>query len=145
MLNNNHNETELTRRCVNLAKQQCANCENGYCLYNDCPCDRILVNDQYSIADGRIGCGWFIAVVLPLDVELNDIVTRLVFAERDLYEDEDDEEPDEAPRLKSCKDCGKLFLPNCNRQIRCIECARQAEKKANAKNHRLHYWQAKQP
>ena len=114
-------------------------------LAYDCPCNRMLVDPKYSIADGKIGCGWFIASVLPLDVELNETITRLVFAERDLYEDEDDDEPDETPRLKSCKDCGKLFLPTCNRQIRCGECARQAEKKANAKNHRMRYWQAKQP
>lgn len=142
---NHTTENQLTRRCVNLAKQQCANYSDGFCLINDCPCNRILVDDKYSLADGKIGCGWFYAAVLPLDEELNRIVTQLVFAERNLYEDEEDEKPDPTPRLKSCKDCGRLFLPNCNRQIRCSECARQDQKQANAKNHRLRYWQAKQP
>ncbi len=130
-------ENKLLDNCLRLAQYECANCTtDGLCLLTDSPCERTLLNRKYSIADGAIGCEYFLTAVLPLRPELNQVINRLIWAERDLESDEED-----LPvNLRQCVDCGKLFTPLNNGQKRCRECGVKARRRTNTDSHKLRYW-----
>ncbi len=131
-------DTYLQGACLRLAYNECPYCtDDKMCLLIDLPCAYNLIDMDYSIADGAIGCEYFTKAVLPLDPELNDTVNRLIWAERDLYEDD---ENDTTEFLRQCVDCGKWFTPTNNRQKRCRSCGMIAHKKTDAAWHRKEYW-----
>lgn len=86
-----------------LAQQECANYDEGYCA----PRDRCCV----PVCEGRL-CRYFAEAVLQQDEELE----ALVKGGKDLLDD---------PALqKNCVRCGKTFTRTNNRQVYCEACGR---------------------
>ena len=138
IIHTKENDRELCQLCLDLARQECACCVNGYCLQTDKPCRQRLIDPSYRIEDGRIGCDWFLMAVLPLDPELNETVNAILNKERDLY---DEPENDESHTfLRKCENCGRFFPPHSNRQKRCKACALEVHRKTDAEWHRRQYW-----
>ena len=146
MTDNSNAEFILRKRCLELALALCANCdEEGNCLWTNTPCKTTLMNRKYMIADGALDCDWFMTAVLPSDAELHRTICAMIDAERDMGRNgaESAVVPD-AAKLRQCMDCGKLFTPAGNRQMRCAACRIKAKQKSNAAVHRHRYWEKKQ-
>ena len=137
-------DNELKNRCSALAARACANCYEGKCFDpdsiffnkqpNDPPC--VVVSKEFTIPEGGIVCDYFLLSVLPEDAELN----RLVLTE--INKDLDD--ANMIPTIaRQCVLCAKPFMPASNRQRYCMACAIEVERKRNAANHRVRYWNGK--
>lgn len=131
-------EKSILQEAARLAKRECANYDDGYCFMDDQ--FRRAVMPGHTIHDGAIDCTYFLDAVLPLDKELHEaIVNRLHHDEYAPWINLDGTEPQEFA-LKQCSSCGKYFTPKSNRQRYCASCAVEAERKRNAKSHRVQYW-----
>ena len=75
-----------------LARRECANCNGGYCLPADKPCNPITARGEL--------CAYFRDCVLPLDKVLQAKVTAKAYKQRD--------------RIKPCAACGKTFFASGN-------------------------------
>ncbi len=133
-------ELELRTACAALAKRKCATYKNGQCLEADCLCIDRLFSKKYTIAEGGIDCDWFWDAILRGEPGLRNAVFRAM--------DELDEEslrdeqaaPTPTVRARRCTDCGQLYFPTANNQIRCPACGQAARRKRNAASHRRRYW-----
>ncbi len=152
MTNTTPTETELRDACLDLAHKVCATCLEGKCVLADKPCKQVLLNADYTIADGGINCDWFLEAVLPTDEDLHRTIKSLIEADRDMWDDDkddDDDEDDEANssdaivNLRKCNECGRWFMPSGNRQQRCRECGTKSRHSSNAAAHRRMYWRDK--
>ena len=140
MINRAKTEEALQAACTTLAIRECAACdEEGNCILTGSPCAEMLLNNRYTIADGAIRCNYFLTHVLPGDPEMNNLIFHLVWQERDLLSD--GEEDPLTAKIKQCVDCGRCFLPTNNRQRRCKACRAKAHQRADASWHRNQYWQ----
>lgn len=113
----NETDKHLIKRMKQLARKECANCYDSFCVQDDCPCH--LISSRYpSIRDGAIDCDWFLLWVLPLQPDLQrDVWTELL------------REEGQAPQtLKNCVICGRPFLPASNRQKYCSACQITAQR-----------------
>lgn len=136
-------QEQKTRRRINqLAQRECANYDNGTCLlpmyggnqscyevkYTDPPCS--VLSDRYNITDGAIACDWFLEAVLPLDKELHKEVWQMLYA--NVLRNESDTLRNESGHIisghRKCGRCGKVYLPNNNRQQYCTACRGQRRK-----------------
>ena len=100
-----------------MAKNECANYDEGYCAPRDKPCIVICENGI---------CGYFRKAVLPWSEELH----ARVLSGKNL--------DDDPARQRICIGCGKNFVKKNNRQIYCSSCAqtrrleKERERKRNA-------------
>lgn len=85
------------KRVYKLAKKECCNCYDGYCVLLDTPCPQCITRSLI--------CKWFIKAVLPADVPLYVELTG------------------DRGKSKPCAMCGKLFLPRSNSANYCPDCA----------------------
>ena len=109
-------DTEIMRSVKQLAKKECANYIDGFCLPADRPCH--VLNPAYkTIHDGAVDCDYFLLAVLPLDVELNKAVWHEIYRE----------EGQAGEGWKECVRCHKPFIPGSNRQRYCASCGAAAE------------------
>jgi len=116
-----------------LAKEECANYRNGFCLETDERCH--LVNPRYpTIHDGTVDCDYFMDCVLPPSWDLNDAVSYALWAEESLFEDED--EGKMPVGMKQCEMCGNPFIYSNNRQRYCRTCSQYREQHAHAERSR---------
>jgi hypothetical protein len=88
------------RQVYKLAKKECCNCYNGFCVLLDTPCPQCITRSLI--------CKWFIHAVLPADMPLYVELTG------------------DQGKSKPCAVCGKLFLPRSNRSKYCDSCAAAA-------------------
>ena len=108
-------DTEIMRSVKQLAKKECANYANGFCLPDDRPC--YVLNPAYkTIHDGAVHCDYFLLASLPLNVELNTAVWHEVYREEDQA----------GEGWKECVRCHKPFIPGSNRQRYCASCGEAA-------------------
>ncbi len=108
-------DAEIMRSVKQLAKKECANYANGFCLPTDCPCH--VLNPAYkTIHDGAVDCDYFLLTVLPLDTELNTAVWHEIYREEDQA----------GEGWKECVRCHKPFIPGSNRQRYCASCGEAA-------------------
>ena len=113
-------EKQIIKSIKALARGECANYQNGMCLETDQRCH--LINPRYnSIRDGMIDCDYFLECVLPVDWDLNDLVSYA------LWYDEA-EEDDLPPDMKRCQDCQQPFVFTNNRQQFCPACAEKRDR-----------------
>ena len=65
---------KLLIRCLRtLARDECANYKDGFCLETDKRC-HVISNKFESVYDGAINCDYFYECVLPANRELNNLV-----------------------------------------------------------------------
>ena len=108
-------DAEIMRSVKQLAKKECANYANGFCLPDDRPC--YVLNPAYkTIHDGAVHCDYFLLAALPLNVELNTAVWHEVYREEDQA----------GEGWKECVRCHKPFIPGSNRQRYCASCGEAA-------------------
>ena len=108
-------DAEIMRSVKQLAKKECANYANGFCLPDDRPC--YVLNPAYkTIHDGAVDCDYFLLAVLPLNVELNTAVWHEICREED----------QKGEGWKECVRCHKPFIPGSNRQRYCASCGEAA-------------------
>ena len=120
-------DTEIMRGVKQLAKKECANYANGFCLPADRPCH--VLNPAYkTIHDGAVECDYFLLAVLPLDAELNTAVWHEICREEDQA----------GKGWKECVRCNKPFIPASNRQRYCAECG-AATKQARSREKQRRY------
>lgn len=86
------------KRVYKLAKKECCNCYDGFCVLLDTPCPQCITRSLI--------CKWFIIAVLPADIPLYVELTG------------------DKGESKPCEMCGKLFLPRSNRSKYCELCAK---------------------
>ena len=90
------------RQVYKLAKKDCCNCYDGFCVLLDTPCPQCITRSLI--------CKWFIRAVLPAYfppyVELTG----------------------DQGKTKPCAICGKLFLPRSNSANYCPACAKERTK-----------------
>ena len=86
-----------TRRAHKLAKKECCNCFNGFCVVFDSPCPQCITRS--------LVCKWFTRSVLPADVPLYVELTG------------------DRGKSKPCASCGKPFVPTGSRSVYCPDCA----------------------
>ena len=121
-------DKQILRSIKQLARNECANYFNGYCLPEDRPCH--VVNPAYqTIHDGAVDCDYFLSAVLPLQPELNTAVWHEIFRE----------EGQAGEGWKECTRCHKPFIPGSNRQRYCANCgiaAKQARSREKQRRYR---------
>ncbi|MGP4061818.1 cysteine-rich VLP protein [Halobacillus sp. H74] len=106
-----------------LVKRRCASYSNGRCLLYDTSCD-------YESRFGHaVSCDYFEKSVLP-----NDEVLEARYKKAHGINYQDDLE--EAKNIRKCTDCSEAFMRKSNRQTRCTECQRNANRKAKAERMR---------
>ena len=112
-----------------LARDECANYKNGFCLETDKRCH--LINKNYdTVHDGTIDCDYFLECVLPADWDLNDLVAYALW-----YDDEDDE--DALPSgMKRCEICDQPFTVMSNHQKYCHACSEVMTRRGNTERKR---------
>ena len=70
-----------------LARDECAYCQNGFCLKTDERC-HLIREDCDTLRDGLIACDYFYESVLPAGWNLTDLIAyALWYAEADADED----------------------------------------------------------
>lgn len=70
-----------------LARDECAYCQNGFCLKTDERC-HLIREDCDTLRDGLIACDYFYESVLPAGWNLTDLIAySLWYAEADADED----------------------------------------------------------
>ncbi len=85
------------KRVYKLAKKECCNCYNGFCVLLDTSCPQCITRSLI--------CKWFIRAVLPADMPLYVELTG------------------DKGKSKPCISCGKPFVPTGSRSIYCPDCA----------------------
>ena len=133
----------LKTACFSLARRECTNYQDGMCILNDQPCRSQLFSPEYEIRDGGIDCDWFWEAVLPQDPDLKGVIFQAMDEVAAMWGLGIPPECTPDAKTRTCKDCGKLYTPTSNNQIRCRECGAEIRKKRNAGSHRQRYWQAK--
>lgn len=118
-------DTEIMRSMKHLAKKECANYANGFCLPTDCPC-YVLNPAHKTIHNGAVDCDYFLLAVLPLDAELNKAVWYEMYRE----------EGQAGEGWKECVRCYKPFIPGSNRQRYCASCGEAANQARNREKQR---------
>lgn len=109
-------DPRLKKACLAFARAECANNCDGQCIPQDAPCCAY-------VPDCGV-CAWFLNAVLPLNQALQTFVNQKMT---------------ESPKTgMRCTVCGKTFIPGSNRQRYCLECAREANRIANARRVRKH-------
>ncbi len=98
------------RQVYKLAKKECCNCYDGFCVLLDTPCPQYITRSLI--------CKWFIRAVLPADMPLYVELTG------------------DQGKSKPCAVCGKLFVPSGSRSVYCTECADQIKRKKAAERKR---------
>ena len=124
-------DKQLIRYLRTLARDECANYKDGFCLETDKRC-HVISNKFESVYDGAINCDYFYECVLPANRELNNLVAYA------LCHDEVKSDQELSHNVKCCPMCGKIFTFNNNRQKYCRACAARAEKKGNAHRQAKH-------
>lgn len=110
-------DKEIIRSVRKPAGKECANWQDGFCVWDDCPCH--LINPAYdSVHDGCVDCDWFVQSVLPRDPELRSQYWHEIFRE----------EGAAGEGWKECARCHKPFVPGSNRQKYCAECGKVAKR-----------------
>lgn len=93
-------DKQIMKRCVNLAKAECANCYGKDCVPKDRRCH--LVNARYpTIAEGALDCDWFLEAVLPLDKELC----------KEVWQALNGQDGPTGDRTRWCAICNASFIP----------------------------------
>lgn len=96
------------RQVYKLAKKECCNCYDGFCVLLDTPCPQCITRSLI--------CKWFINAVLPADVPLHVELTG------------------DRGKSKPCASCEKPFVPTGSRSIYCSDCAARIKReKATAR------------
>ena len=96
------------KRVYKMAKKECCNCYNGFCVLLDTPCPQCITRSLI--------CKWFIRAVLPADMPLYVELTG------------------DREKSKLCVECGEPFVPTGSRSIYCRNCsARIKREKAAAR------------
>lgn len=112
------NDKQLLKRCVNLAKAECADCHGKDCTPEDRRCH--VINPKYpSIEEGAIDCDWFLLAVLPQDKELSKAVWQSLIGQ------------DGPTRTwgRLCEICRNTFVPTSPRQKYCPSCGKRAKQR----------------
>lgn len=110
-------DKQMLKSIKALAKSECANYSNGFCLMTGERCH--VINPDYdTIHDGAIDCDYFMDCVLPADWELNDLIWYAIWADDDA--DEDEPLPD---GMRLCANCQRPFIPTNGKQKYCKSCA----------------------
>ena len=108
-------DNEIMRSVKQLARKECANYADGFCLPADRPFH--VLNPAYkTIHDGAVACDYFLLAVLPLDAELITAVWHEICREEDQA----------GEGWKECVRCHKPFIPASNRQRYCASCGETA-------------------
>lgn len=119
-------DTHIMRSIKQLARKECANYANGFCLPEDRPC-HVLSPTYKTIHDGAVDCDYFLFAVLPLEQELNTTVWHEIFRD----------EANAGEGWKECVRCHKPFIPASNRQRYCASCGASAKQaRSREKQHR---------
>ena len=87
------------RRVYKLARKECCNCYDGFCVCLDTPCPQCITRSPI--------CKWFIQAVLPADVLLYVELTG------------------DKGKTKPCTSCGQPFVPTGSRSVYCPECTKR--------------------
>lgn len=119
------NDKQLIRRCINLAKAECANYQSKECIPEDRRCHVINPNHP-TIQEGALDCDWFLEAVLPCDKELSRAVWQELIGQ-------------DAPsknRGRRCETCQRTFVPTSPRQKYCIECGTFAKQRRSREKQR---------
>ena len=124
----------IAERCCLLAKAECANYYNSFCLTDDGKCH--LIGPYPTIHDGKIDCDWFLEAVLPHDKELSVYVWSVIFRDETLFEDDAAPVPEKIP-LRHCAICGNEFIPIVHNQKYCPACRHEGKNKYNRKRMRM--------
>lgn len=125
-------DTHIMRSIKQLARKECANYANGFCLPENRPCH--VLNPAYStIHDGAVDCDYFLLAVLPLGLELNTAVWHEIYQE----------EGQAGEGWKECVRCHKPFIPASNRQRYCASCGASA-KQTRSREKQRRYRQRKE-
>lgn len=96
------------RQVYKLAKKECCNCYDGFCVLLDTPCPQCITRSLI--------CKWFIRAVLPADMPLYVELTG------------------DQGGSKACSVCCKPFIPTGNRSTYCPNCAARIKReKATAR------------
>ncbi len=124
-------DTHIMRSVKQLARKECTNYTNGFCLPANHPCH--VLNPAYkTIHDGAVDCDYFLFAVLPLELELNTAVWHEIYRE----------EGQAGEGWKECVCCHKPFIPASNRQRYCASCGASA-KQARSREKQRRYRQRK--
>lgn len=124
-------DTHIMRSIKQLARKECANYTNGFCLPANRPCH--VLNPAYNtIHDGAVDCDYFLFAILPLDWELNTAVWH------EIYRGEDQT----GAGWKECVLCHKPFIPGSNQQRYCASCG-TSSKQAWSREKQRRYRQRK--
>ena len=118
-------DAEIMRSVKQLAKKECANYADGFCLPADCHC-HVLSPAYKTIHDGAIACDYFLLAVLPLGTELNTAVWHEIYREEDQA----------GEGWKECVRCHKPFILGSNRQRYCASCGEAANQARNREKQR---------
>ena len=114
-------DKQLIRSLRKLARDECANYKEGYCLETDKRCH--VISEKFdTVHDGAINCDYFLECVLPANRELNDLVAYA------LWYDGADLDQGLPRNVKRCPMCGRIFEFTSNRQIYCKACTVKAAK-----------------
>ena len=109
-------DAEIMRSVKQLAKKECANYADGFCLLADRPC-HVLNPAHKTIHDGTVDCYYFLLTVLPLDAELNTAIWHEIYREENQV----------GEGWKECVRCHNPFIPASNRQRYCASCGAAAK------------------
>lgn len=127
-------DTHIMRSIKQLARKECANYANGFCLPANRPCH--VLNPAYkAIYDGAVDCDYFLLAVLPLELELNTAVWHEIYRE----------EGQAGEGWKECVRCHKPFIPASNRQRYCASCEASVKQARSMENQRRYRERQKMP
>ena len=90
------------KKAYALAKKNCCNCYDGFCVLFDTPCPQCITRSLI--------CKWFIQAVLPADTPLYVEITG------------------DNRNTRLCEKCGEPFVSRSNRAKYCKACASAVRK-----------------
>lgn len=128
-------EKEILKSIRKLAKEECANYQQGMCLLTDQRC-HIINPNYFTVHDGAVDCDYFLDCVLPADWNLNDLVWYSIWSEENMW-DGQVETPDTLPQgMRRCAECQNPFTYKNNRQKYCPVCAEKVKRRQGTQRQR---------
>ncbi|MBQ4074549.1 MAG: cysteine-rich VLP protein [Clostridia bacterium] len=119
-------EKALQKRCIQYARQECANDCDGQCIPQDCPC--------FAYECHGWVCTYFLNAVLPMNPGLNALVRAKM----------EHAAEQKGKMEKPCALCHQPFYPVSNRSRYCEKCRILMKRKKNAERQRRRYWKTEQ-
>ena len=114
-------DKQIAKSIKALARGECANYRDGFCLETDERC-HVINKDYETVHDGLMNCDYFWECVLPSDWDLNDVISYALW-----YDKEDEDEIPDNMRL--CAECRQPFVFTSNRQKYCHSCSQSVQRR----------------